>query len=345
MLRRDGTVGLVPAEIRRYTKIMGVSNHHRYWSRCLANILLALGWCLNAAGQTSAPASPSDSGGGAVFRTQVDRVVLHATVFDRQQRLVTGLPRTAFRVAQDGKQVRLSGFSNQDIPVSMGIAVDSSASMTEMRAAVNAAALALVRASNPADEVFIIDFKDTVELTQDFTSDIAALERGLSRVRMWGGTAVRDAMRLAVDHLRTGAKEKRVLVVITDGEDDSSDIELKALLALLRASDVTVYAIGLLSDIPSDKRKNAQKFLQESAKVSGGASYFPGSVEAVEALAHQIAHDIRNQYVLEFPVPAGTKPGHHALRVTAVSASRGKLAVRTRPGYVYQPSANGAAVR
>ena len=323
---------------------MGGSCYQRFSRRPPATLLLALISCLNSLAQN--PPSRTQSGSGdAVFRTQVDRVVLYAAVFDRQQRLVTGLPQQAFRVFQDGKLQRLSGFSNQDIPVSMGIAVDSSASMTEMRAAVNAAALALVRASNPADEVFLVDFKDTVEMTQDFTNDIAALERGLSRVRMWGGTAVRDAMRMVVDHLRNGAREKRILVVITDGEDDSSDIEQQALLRLLQVSDVTVYAIGLLSDVPSDKRKNAQRFLQEAAKVSGGAAYFPRTVEEVDLLAHQIAHDIRNQYVLEFPVPAGTKPGTHQLRVSAVSQTRGKLTVRTRPGYAYQPSGNGTAVR
>ena len=293
----------------------------------------------NPATTATTPSAGAVSGGGDVlFRAQVDRVVLNAAVFDGQQRLVTGLPQQAFRVYQDGKLQKLSGFSNQDIPVSMGIAVDSSASMTEMRAAVNAAALALVRASHTADEVFVVDFKDTVSLTQDFTNDIAKLEDGLSEMRMWGGTAVMDAIHMAVDHLRKGAREKRVLLVITDGEDDSSDIEQDALLALLQKSDVTVYAIGLLSDQPSDKRRNAQKLLQGVAKVSGGASYFPGSAEEVEALANQIAHDIRNQYILEFPVPAATKPGYHPLRVTAESRTRGKLTVRTRPGYVYQPS-------
>jgi len=317
----------------------------------LAAVLLAMTHGGISQSQVPAqPATPPPSGAGsetgaAVFRTQVDRVVLYASVFDRQQRLVTGLPQQAFRVYQDKKPQKLSGFSNQDIPVSMGIALDSSASILENRAAVNAAALALVRASHPADEVFLVDFKDTAELIQDFTNDISILERSLSGVRMWGGTAVMDAIHMAVDHLRKGAKEKKVLLVITDGEDDSSDIEQSALLALLQKSDVTVYAIGLLSQEPSDRRRNAQKLLQAVAKLSGGASYFPGSVEEVEALATQIAHDIRNQYILEFPVPAGTKPGYHALRVDAQQPARGKLTVRTRPGFLYQPSGSSPARR
>ena len=171
------------------------------------------------------------------------------------------------------------------------------------------------------------------------------LEHGLADVRMWGGTAVMDAIRMAVDHLRKGTKEKKVLLVITDGEDDSSDIQQDALLNLLQKSDVTVYAIGLLSQEPTNARKNATKLLQAVAKVSGGASYFPSTVEEVEALATQVAHDIRNQYVLEFPVPSGTKVGPHSLRVNAESKSRGKLTVRTRPGYYYQPATASPAKR
>src|ERR1051325_4750617 len=184
----------------------------------------------NAWGQTGAPIAQDESGSGVLFRAQVDRVVLYAAVFDAAQHLVTGLPREAFHVSQDGKPQQLSGFSNQDIPVSMGIVVDSSASMTDKRTAVNAAALALVRASHPADEVFVIDFKSNVSLNVDFTNDIGKLEHGLSSVQMWGGTAVRDAIKMAVDHLRQGAKEKKVLLVITDGEDDSSDIPEQGLL-------------------------------------------------------------------------------------------------------------------
>jgi VWFA-related protein len=281
-----------------------------------------------------APAAPG--AGDVLFRTQVDRVVLHAAVLDRNQRLITGLPQQAFQVFQDGKPQRLSGFSNHDIPVSMGLVVDSSASMTDKRASVNAATLALVRASNPEDEVFLIDFKDTVALAQDFTSDITLLERALSKVQMWGGTAFLDAAHRGVNHLRKATKGKKVLLVITDGEDDSSSIELNELLAVLQKAEVTVYSIGILSPEPSDKRKNAQKMLHAIATVSGGASYFPQSLEQVEALATKIAHDIRNQYVLEFPVPPGTRAGYRTLQVKAQSKTYSGLTVRTRPGYYYQ---------
>lgn len=269
------------------------------------------------------------------LKAAVELVVLYATVLDRDQNLVTGLPQGAFQVLQDGKPQTITQFSNRDLPVAMGILVDSSASMVPKRAAVNAAALALVEASNPEDEVFILNFKDTAELAQDFTNDIEALARGLSEVRMWGGTAVLDAVLRGIEHLRQATRDKKVLLVITDGEDDSSKIQLDELLVRLRKSDVTVYTIGILSEESSRSRRNAEKMLKAIAKESGGAPYFPPTLAAVQSLATQIAHDIRNQYVLAYPVPAGTRPGFHSIQVKGSSKSSGKLTVRTRPGYFY----------
>ncbi len=271
------------------------------------------------------------------FRLQADveLVVLYAAVLDRDQNLVTGLPREAFQVLQDGKPQTITQFSNRDLPVALGILVDSSASMVPKRAAVNAAARALIEASNPADEVFILNFKDTAELAQDFTSDIEALARGLSEVRMWGGTAVRDALHMGIEHLRTANQNKKVLLVITDGEDDSSKTRLEELLLRLRKSDVTVYTIGILSEESSRSRRNAEKTLRAIAKESGGASYFPQTLAAVQSLAARIAHDIRNQYVLAYPVPEGTGPGFHSTRVNVKSLPSRKLTARARPGYFY----------
>jgi VWFA-related protein len=296
-----------------------------------------LGAALTLAQQGTQPAPGTPDAGDVVFRTQVDRVVLHAAVVDSKQRLITGLPQSAFRLYQDGKLVPLRGFSNRDIPVSMGLVIDSSASMLDKRDSVNASALALVRASHPEDEVFVVNFRDTAALAQDYTSDITMLERSLVDVSMWGGTAVLDAVHLAVQHLQQATKGKKVLLVVSDGEDDSSDISQDELIAVLQKAEATVYAIGLLSREPSSKRKNAERMLRDISRVSGGASYFPKTTGEVEALATKIANDIRNQYVLEFAVPAGTKPGFRNLRVEATSNHSGKLSVRTRPGYVYQP--------
>jgi len=290
-----------------------------------------------SAGQSLPAEERSAEGKEARFAAEVDLVALYAAVLDQNQQLVTGLPQEAFRVLQDGKEQAITQFSNRDIPVSMGILVDSSASMMDKRAAVNAAALALVRASNPEDEVFILNFKDAPEVTQDYTNDIALLAQGLSGVQMWGGTAVLDAVRAGVEHAVRGTRDKKVLLVITDGEDESSKLSLKELLGVLQKAEVTIYTIGILSREPSRSRRNAEKMLQAIAKISGGVAYSPNGVQEVEALATRIAHDIRNQYVLAYPVPVGTKPGFHSIRVQVKAPRRGKFTVRTRPGFFYEP--------
>ncbi|MBI4459154.1 MAG: VWA domain-containing protein [Acidobacteria bacterium] len=308
--------------------------------------IAALAWIGLAAGitleQGSAQATAEENSGQgeeARFKTEVDVVALHAAVLDRNQQLITGLPREAFQVFQDGKEQPITQFSNRDIPVSMGILVDSSASMTDKRAAVNAAALALVRASNPQDEVFILNFREEPELAQDFTDDIALLSQALDGVRLWGGTAVRLAVRTGLDHVLQGTRAKKVLLVVTDGEDNLSKLTLNELLGTLQKTEVTVYTIGILSQQTSRSRRNAERMLKAIAQASGGASYFPKGVQEVAALAARIAHDIRNQYVLSYPLPAATKPGFHPIRIQVKSPQRGKLTVRARPGFFYEPPA------
>ena len=141
------------------------------------------------------------------------------------------------------------------------------------------------------------------------------------------------------DLMKKARRDKKVIVLLTDGEDDSSDIELAPLLALVQKSDVTVYTIGLLSTEPTSKRRSAEKFLSKVAEVSGGVAYFPQNVEQVQLLGQTIAHDIRNQYVLGYQVPSGTARGFHQIKVTAEKKDRGKLTVRTRTGYYYDPNA------
>lgn len=285
------------------------------------------------------PPPLDDDAGGVLFRASIDLVTLNVAVFDGKRRLVSGLGRDSFQVFQDGKPVQLSEFTNRDVPVSLGLVMDSSASMIDKRVQSVAGAVELMRGSNEQDEVFYVDFKDTVDLVQGFTNDFAKVEGALNRTRLFGGTAVMDALRVGVEQMKKAHRDKKVIVLLTDGEDDSSEITLPVLLALLQKSDVTVYTIGLLSQETNARRRNAEKFLTEAAKVTGGVAYFPQGVEQVQLLGQMIAHDIRNQYVLGFQVPPGTPRGFRTLKVTATSKQRGKLTVRTRTGYFYDPNA------
>jgi Ca-activated chloride channel homolog len=283
------------------------------------------------------PPPPDDESAGVTFRASMDLVTLNAAVFNSRGELVTGLPREAFRVFQDGRPVPITEFANRDVPVSMGLVMDSSASMVDKRLQSVAGAVELMRGSNPQDEVFYVDFKDTVDLVQGFTNDFEKVEGALNRTRLFGGTAVMDALKVGIEQMKKARRDKKVIVLLTDGEDDSSEIEVGPLLSLLQKSDVTVYTIGLLSNETTGRRRNAEKFLKEAAKVTGGVAYFPTNVEQVQLLGQTIAHDIRNQYVLAYQVPPGTPRGFRAIKVAAESAPRGKLTVRTRTGYFYDP--------
>src|SRR5215813_13254437 len=181
--------------------------------------------------------SPDAEGGVFVFRKQVEEVVLHATVLDAKQRFVTNLDKTAFSVFEDGHPQTITSFRHEDIPVAMGIVVDNSGSMREKRQKVNAAALNLVRASNPDDEVFVVNFNDEYYLDQDFTSNINKLKEALEKIEARGGTALYDAVVASSDWLKRAKLEKKVIFVVTDGEDNASTESLEQAIRKLQAEN------------------------------------------------------------------------------------------------------------
>src|SRR5689334_10680052 len=201
---------------------------------------------------------PSDQ--TAVFRSDTRLVVLHATVVDKSGHLVTNLPENAFQVYENGVQQHLKLFRREDVPVSMGLIIDNSGSMRDKRAKVEAAALALVKDSNRQDEVFIVNFNDEAFLDKDFTNDIKDLQEGLARIDSRGGTAMRDAIRMSIDHLKEKAKkDKKVLVVVTDGNDNSSLMSLEALVKTAQDSGVLIYTVGLLSEEEKREAKRCKR--------------------------------------------------------------------------------------
>jgi VWFA-related protein len=277
-----------------------------------------------------------------VFRSDTRLVVLHATVMDSRGRLVTNLPVTAFKVFENGQPQPLKLFRREDIPVSLGMIVDNSGSMRDKRKKVESAALAMVKASNPRDEVFIVNFNDTPYLDVDFTGDIKAMEEGVTRIDSRGGTAFYDALDLSIDHLKKKAKrDKRVLMLITDGNDTASQLDLEKLIQKLHNNpDVVVHAIGLLGGEEPREAKKAKRALQAITQATGGLCYFPEAAEDVEKLAVEVAHDIRNQYVLAYSPTVQQLDGtFRQIKVTANGPN--KPAVRTRNGYYATPDAAG----
>jgi Ca-activated chloride channel homolog len=278
--------------------------------------------------------SPDNSQGVFVFRKDVDEVMLHATVVDDKQHIITNLDRTAFTVFEDGKPQSIISFHHVDIPVAMGIVIDNSGSMREKRSKVNQAALNLVRSSNPRDEVFIVNFNDEQYLDQDFTHDLLKLKEALEKIDARGGTALYDAVVASADHLKQNARlEKKVIFLVTDGEDNASSETLEqAVKQLQLEGGPSVYAIGILGD--EDHPKRAKKALQIIAERTGGIAFFPKTLDEVDNISRTIANDIRNQYAIGYKPLSPKKAGEfRQIRVEAKAKGHSKLVVRTKSGY------------
>jgi len=269
-----------------------------------------------------------------VFKKDVDEVMLHATVVDDKQRFVTNLDKTAFTVMEDGKPQEIKSFNHVDIPVAMGIVIDNSGSMREKRNKVNQAALNLVRSSNPKDEVFVVNFNDEQYLDQDFTNNLLKLKEALEKIDARGGTALYDAVVASSDHLKQNARlEKKVIFVVTDGEDNASTQTLEqAIKQLQQENGPQVYAIGILGDEEHPKR--AKRALDIIAQRTGGIAFFPKTLDEVDAISRTIANDIRNQYAIGYkPTNPKNAGGFRQIRVEAKAKGHSKLIVRTKTGY------------
>lgn len=276
---------------------------------------------------------PGTEPGGFVFHSDVQEVLLHATVIDDKQRMITNLDKNAFTVFEDGKPQVIKSFRHEDIPISLGIVIDNSGSMREKRAKVNKAALNLVRASNPQDEVFIVNFSDEFFLDQPFTSKISLLQSALEKYETRGGTALYDAVVASADELkRHGKLQKKILFVVTDGEDDASRESLEQAVRMLQEENgPTVYCIGLLGE---ERQRRAKRALQTIAERTGGIAFFPRSLNEVDEISSAVARDIRNQYSIGYkPTTPKTAGGYRTIRVEARATGHGKLTVRTRSGY------------
>ncbi len=290
---------------------------------------------------SSAPAlqnieKDADSGMFTLHK-RVDEVALHATVIDDKDRLITNLDRSAFAVFEDGKQQAITSFRHEDIPVAMAIVIDNSGSMREKRAKVNQAALNLVRSSNAQDEVIIVNFNDEAFLDQDFTSDIGKMKEALEKYDTRGGTALYDAVDGAALTLKRNARrDKKVIFVVTDGEDNESRDSLEqAVQALQEEGGPTVYAIGLLGE---ERQRRARRALQILTQRTGGIAFFPKTLDEVDQISKTVAHDIRNQYSIGYkPTNPKTSGGYRQIRVDVHAPGYHKLSARTKSGYYALP--------
>jgi Ca-activated chloride channel homolog len=283
---------------------------------------------------------------GSQIKVDVNLVVLHTTVLDDRQRFADGLKPENFRVYEDKVEQKLSVFKREDVPVSMGLVIDNSGSMRDKRPRVNEAAITLVQTSNPSDEAFVVNFNDDfyLDLDKDFTNSIPELKEALERIDSRGSTALRDAILGSLDHLKKASKDKKVLLIVTDGEDNASRNSLEKTLREIQKTDTVIYTIGLLSQESKKEAKRARKALEQIAQASGGLAFFPENVDDVHNICEQVAHDIRNQYTLAY-YPTNTRRDgtFRAVSVEVIPPhGRGRLVARTRNGY-YAPGSPSTA--
>ena len=271
---------------------------------------------------------------GFGIRVQVENVTLPVTVVDERSHIVTDLRESNFTVYENGEPQQIVDFRREDIPVSIGILVDNSGSMREKRQKVATAVVNLIKASNPSDEEFIVNFNDEPYLDQDFTNNLSQLHEALDRLDSRGSTALYDAVIASCDHLAKAAKrDKKVLIVVTDGEDNTSQESLEqAIRAVQDENGPTIYSIGILGH--EGKERRAKRALEALSLQTGGVAFFPKNLDEVDSVSQAVAHDIRNQYSITYkPSNPQTNGGYRQVKVVARAAGYRELVVRTKSGY------------
>ena len=266
----------------------------------------------------------------------VSLVVLHATVSDRKGGFVSNLGEQDFEVYEDGVPQRIRLFRNEDIPVTVGLVVDHSTTMRPKLAEVTAAARTFVRSSNPEDEMFVVNFNETVSLglpgTIRFTNSTAELENAITASPTGGQTALYDAIAKALEELQAGSRDKKVLIVVSDGGDNASARSLDQVMKLAGQSSAVIYTVGLFDEEDPDRNPGVLKRL---AQATGGEAFFPDQLSEVVAICERIARDIRHQYTIGYVPTNLTHDGaYRAIRVLARAKGHGRLSVRTRTGYI-----------
>jgi VWFA-related protein len=297
--------------------------------------LLALITLPCVASSQDAVSSQNSSSNDYTLRINTNLVILNATVLDHHNALVSGLGKNDFQVYEDHVLQQIKYFSHEDLPVTVGLIIDNSGSMSSKRTNVIAAALSFVRSSNPQDQVFVVNFNEHVSygLPADipFTDRQDQLQRALSEIKAIGQTALYDAITTALDHLKQGNLAKKALIVISDGGDNASRHSLAQVLEMARSSAAMIYTIGIFDEQNGDQNPGV---LKRFAKETGGEAFLPESPKEISSICEGIARDIRNQYTLAY-VPAISKQDGR-FRVVDVRASaprHGRLSVRTRTGY------------
>jgi len=297
------------------------------------SLLLWIGVAVDAQLQPPAP-SPMASGPFQIS-VNVDLVVLYASVRDRKGGFTSDLRQHDFEVSEDGVRQSIRLFRHEDIPVTVGLVVDHSGSMLPKLSDVLAAARTFVNSSSPQDQMFVVNFNERVTMglpaAVGFTNRVEELEQAISQAPAAGRTALYDAVVKAQERLQAGSRDKKVLIIISDGGDNASAHTLADVLKLSEQSSALIYTIGIFDDEDQDQNAAA---LRRLARVTGGEAFFPPERKDVVSICESIARDIRRQYVLGYVSSNTARNGaYRSVRVNARADGK-KLSVRTRSGYI-----------
>ena len=270
------------------------------------------------------------------FHAETRLVVVDVAVRRASGEVVTGLDGSAFTIYENGRPQPIALFLGENAPVSVGLVVDNSGSMREARPRVESAALAFAHACDARDEIFVVNFADRARVDVPMTTDVGALEAGIRRGDAIGGTALRDAVDLAerylIDHAR---HHRKVLLVISDGFDNGSDISSRTIAGAAARDGIAIYAVGLPISDPG-KADEARRTLDHLTESTGGVVRYVATLDEASAAAADLARQIRQQYTLAYaPRNAALDGSYRHIKVAVKTA--GHVSVRTREGYVASP--------
>jgi len=305
--------------------------------RPLASLALCLG--LSSVGWTSPPQRVEPP----ILSVRTELVTLPVTVVDRQGALVTGLRREHFTVYDNGEPQTIQFFTSDDLPATIGLVIDSSGSMRGRRDEVTAAAAAFAAISHPLGEFFTVNFNEAVwpglPPGVRFTEDAGQLRAALAAAPAQGMTALYDAVFRALEHLQRGSRDRKALIVVSDGGDNASAQTLEGVLEFARRANAVIYSVTFFDPDNRDARPQVLKTL---ARDTGGHAFRPRRAEEVTQSFAHIAREIRSGYTIGF-VPADTSgDGFRSLRVVVDAGGDRQLSVRTRAGYYAGPAGRPA---
>jgi Ca-activated chloride channel family protein len=281
------------------------------------------------------------------YRAEVDQVVVYVSVYDENSQLLTSLNKDEFELYENKVAQTLTSFAQTDVPSSIGIVLDSSGSMRNKMRRVEQAIDLFLSANNPENELFLVRFDDEVELEEDFTKEVEDIRDAIGNIVVKGGTALHDAIYLAVDKVQKGGEPRKVLIVFTDGEDKDSYYTHEELLDRVREEDAQVFVVAFLDETLSkdrgffgvfkSEREKVQKQITEVAEVTGGKAFFPNEVSELNSIFESIAKELRNQYRLSYISSDTSRDGAwRRIDVRVVDARERGLKVRAKKGY-YAP--------